>query len=227
MYLKMFVSEQPPVSESESSTFRRDETYGQLRVPPQIEVESSLNERESDNQEILEECDFHLTASQKSMSRKDINLGRSTKSVSFKEEQKVITKKNIPHIAGEIIQERLLTVNKQLQDMRERNIEVQQEIDEAYACENPKLMEVILEHILFHWDDIMDVLIAELLEEEVLELNQIERMKSGHNSKPKETKLADKSLHGKFYDYKSVDLKDIMSIFNEYKEAETSIKNRM
>lgn len=110
--------------------------------------------------------------------------------------------------------------------MKLRNLEVQKEIDDAYACENPKLLEVILEHILFHWDDIMEVLIDELLEEEVLELNQIERMKNG--VKPKDTtKLADKSLHGKFHDYQSVDLKDIMSIFKDYKEAETSIKNRL
>ena len=40
-------------------------------------------------------------------------------------------------------------------------------IDSEYACENPKLLEVIVDHILFHWDDIVDVLIDELLEEEV------------------------------------------------------------
>jgi hypothetical protein len=34
-----------------------------------------------------------------------------------------------------------------------------------------------LEHILFHWEDIMEVLIDDLLEEEALELNKIEDMK--------------------------------------------------
>lgn len=51
---------------------------------------------------------------------------------------------------------------------------MKEEIDEAYSCENPKVLEVILEHILIHWDDIMDVLIDDILEEEVLELNNIE-----------------------------------------------------
>jgi hypothetical protein len=54
---------------------------------------------------------------------------------------------------------------------------VQKEIDEAYACENPKLLEVVLEMILFHWDDIMDLFIDDLVEEEALELNRIEEVK--------------------------------------------------
>jgi len=30
-------------------------------------------------------------------------------------------------------------------------------------------------------------------------------------------KLADKSMHGKFHDYKNVDLREITTIFDEYK----------
>jgi len=33
----------------------------------------------------------------------------------------------------------------------------------------------VLEHIIFHWDDIMEVLIDDLLEEEALEFNRIEQ----------------------------------------------------
>ncbi len=78
----------------------------------------------------------------------------------------------------------------------------------------------------------MEVLIDDLLEEEALELNKIEDMKKQADiedspKKERSTKLADKSLYGKFHDYKSVDLRDIMQIFEEYKQAETSIKNRM
>ena len=50
-------------------------------------------------------------------------------------------------------------------------------------CDNPKVLEVILEHILFHWDDIVETFINELLEEEVLELNNIEKMKKGENKR--------------------------------------------
>jgi hypothetical protein len=30
-----------------------------------------------------------------------------------------------------------------------------------------KLLEVVMEHLLFHWDDITEILIEELIEEEV------------------------------------------------------------
>jgi len=37
----------------------------------------------------------------------------------------------------------------------------------------------VLEHILFYWDDIMACLLDELIEEEVLELNRVEKIRSG------------------------------------------------
>jgi hypothetical protein len=76
----------------------------------------------------------------------------------------------------------------------------------------------------------MEVLIDEILEEEVLELNQIEDQKRNADASPKKersTKLADKSMHGKYHDYRSVDMRDILGIFEEYKQIETSIKNRL
>ena len=47
-------------------------------------------------------------------------------------------------------------------------------LSEQYKCENTKVLEVVLEHILFHWDDIIELLIDDLLEDEALELNNIE-----------------------------------------------------
>jgi len=72
-------------------------------------------------------------------------------------------------------------------------------------------------------------LIDELLEEEVQELNIIEQefKKGTENPKKRKTKLADRSLYGKFHDFKQVDMRDIMQVFEEYKEAETSIKTRL
>jgi len=35
-----------------------------------------------------------------------------------------------------------------------------------------------MEHILFHWEDVMACLVDELIEEEVLELNKIEQTKA-------------------------------------------------
>jgi hypothetical protein len=38
-----------------------------------------------------------------------------------------------------------------------------------------KLLEVVMEHLLFHWDDIVDILMDELIEDEVKERNKIEQ----------------------------------------------------
>lgn len=42
-------------------------------------------------------------------------------------------------------------------------------VGSGFVCEDSKLLEAIMEHILFHWDDIMACLIDELIEEEVTE----------------------------------------------------------
>ncbi len=49
-----------------------------------------------------------------------------------------------------------------------------QHLNNQYTCENVKLLEVVMEHLLFHWEDIVDVLIDDLVEEEVRERNAIE-----------------------------------------------------
>ena len=74
---------------------------------------------------------------------------------------------------------------------------------------------------MIHWDEIMVCLVDELIEEEVLELNKVDNMKNNRNAK---THLADRSMVGKFHDYKSVDLREITKIFDEYDEAERAIK---
>jgi hypothetical protein len=145
----------------------------------------------------------------------------------------VVNRSNIQDIAQSIIQEKLGTIKDELQDMYDKNQEVEKMLSEQYKCENTKVLEVVLEHILFHWDDIMELLLDELLEDEALELNQIENQKrEGKRADnpgriERDTKLADKSLHGKYHDYRSVDMRDILGIFEEYKQIETSIKNRL
>ena len=78
----------------------------------------------------------------------------------------------------------------------------------------------------------MEVLIDDILEDEVLEINNIEALKTQRENddkgkKTRDTKLADKSLYGKYHDYRSVDLRDIFSIFEDYSHLETSIRNRL
>jgi len=61
-----------------------------------------------------------------------------------------------------------------LKGIYERNKEVQESLNSAYTCENIKILEIVMEHLLFHWEDITELLIDELLEEEVAERNKIE-----------------------------------------------------
>ena len=63
--------------------------------------------------------------------------------------------------------------------MRQRTLEVQSGVDSQFAVEDSKLLEAVMEHILFYWDDIMACLTDELIEEEVLELNRIEKIRQG------------------------------------------------
>ena len=63
--------------------------------------------------------------------------------------------------------------------MRQRTLEVQSGVDSQFAVEDSKMLEALMEHILFYWDDIMACLVDELVEEEVLELNRIEKIRQG------------------------------------------------
>lgn len=109
-----------------------------------------------------------------------------------------------------------------LEQFKERTQAVGEQIKNQYAIEDPKLLAVIMEHILIHWDEIVACLLDELIAEEVVELNRVEdvRMKRHHN-----TQLADRSLVGKFHDYKSVDLREITRIFDDYDQAERAIRH--
>ena len=110
---------------------------------------------------------------------------------------------------------------KQLDQFKTRTQQVEDNIVKQFTIEDTKLLGVIMEHILIHWDEIMACLIDELIEEEVLELNKIENKKTQRQSK---THLADRSMLGKFHDYKSVDLREITKIFDEYDDAEKAVR---
>ena len=114
-----------------------------------------------------------------------------------------------------------------LSDLQSKNAQIQQGIQNSLTCENPKILEILMEHIVLHWDDIVYLLLDELIHEEVQELNSIEMKLSGEQPPVQKTNLADRSLYGKYHDYKSVDLKDIMGLFDDYLNTEQSIRNKM
>lgn len=142
-------------------------------------------------------------------------------SETLKTKGKEITKKNLGEAADDFKHDEMNKLMSQLNTFRERTQEVQGKLTNEYAIEDPKLLEIIMEHILLHWDEIVVCLIDELIEEEVLELNKVENIRTHRQPKPH---LADRSMSGKFHDYKSMDLREITKIFEEYDEAERSIK---
>lgn len=86
-----------------------------------------------------------------------------------------------------------------------------------------------MEHLLFHWEDIVDVLIDELIEEEVQERNVIEERQNNQDPSSTFQRIED-------YEYpiedqatrkQQVDLRDIMRVFDDYKRTEMSIINRL
>ena len=98
---------------------------------------------------------------------------------------------------------------------------MQEGVQSQFVCNDSKLLEVIMEHILIHWDDVMAVVVDELIEEEVIELNKIDELKEGKRA---ETKLANRSMVGKFHDYKNVDLREICNVFDDYNQAEQRVR---
>ena len=102
-------------------------------------------------------------------------------------------------------------------------------INQEYTCENLKLLEVVMEHLLFHWEDIVGVLLDELLTEEVSERNQIEAKLHGHYPIPHtDEEEASGQRHQRVLDRKrEVDLREIMRIFDDYKRIEESVANRL
>lgn len=77
-------------------------------------------------------------------------------------------------------------VKSGLQDFYTKNQSIENELAQAYTCNNVKLLEVVMEHLLFHWDDIVDLLVDELIEEEVKERNNIEKQLNGEQAEDEE-----------------------------------------
>ena len=96
--------------------------------------------------------------------------------------------------------------------------DAEQTVNGAFTCEDTKLLETILEHILLHWDDICECLVDEIIKEEVEELNALEMRKIG--AKP--VKEA-----GKLHSFKNVDLNDIQALFEEYNKIEQHVRNHL
>ncbi len=115
-------------------------------------------------------------------------------------------------------------VKSGLQDFYQNNLSIENELAQAYTCNNVKLLEVVMEHLLFHWDDIVDLLVDDLIEDEVKERNNIERLLQGDDlEESPAVEMVPRVVQTK----EQVDMRDIMRVFDDYNRIAQSIANRL
>lgn len=221
----MFVAQDAVPQPSQQHEAERDD-LSDMACNKEDSINDSLNMRVEESHDMRKSVKVtqNMGASKVSFDPRMMESGNLQKTPN----KSLITKKDLPNIAQEIIKEKLGDVNTELLKMQLASQIINSEINDVYACHNPKLLEILVEYVIFHWDDIMECLVDDLLEEEVIELNNIdEQKKSADGSKKvkKQPKLSASSTG--FQDFKSVDMRDILSVFEDYNRAEKSIKNRM
>ena len=157
------------------------------------------------------------------------------------EDPRVLKKKDVPDQAQQVVSDKMDDLYQALALMQLRNNQIDQDITNSLSVENPKMLETIMEHIILQWDDIVELLFEELIHEEVQELNKIEYQKEDHDQLRRDAQayIKNQTHHTnnyiqekearkpKYQDYRKVDLKDVMSLFDDYKQIESSIKNRL
>jgi hypothetical protein len=94
---------------------------------------------------------------------------------------KTVTRKNLGQVSDAVRQDEMADIFSHLEQFKERTQQLQSDIQDNFAIEDPKLLGIIMEHILLHWDDIVACLVDELIEEEVIELNRVEDAKLKRN----------------------------------------------
>ena len=76
-------------------------------------------------------------------------------------------KEDVPQVTKQIYDDKILELYSALSDIHQRNESVNKTLTESITCENPKVLEVLMEHIVLNWDEIVQLLIDELIHEEV------------------------------------------------------------
>jgi len=172
--MKMFTSEQvKDVSSGRQHEAASDSSFNDRLLDSTANGQVFKGTRKGGpGNQMMSELDFSLT---------QIAGGKTAtqggKNVSFAAGTKA--KARVAQMGQAHVEEGVDDIKAQLDQIRQRTLEVQGGVTEGFAVEDSKLLEAILEHILFHWDDIMACLVDELIEEEVLEMNRIEQIRSG------------------------------------------------
>lgn len=147
-------------SNSSYDDLERADTQSLAKTNSKAEVKLNLK---SSNQ-TLAEADFNLTKTEggKGNTFVDFNLTKTQKDSKLPT-GKTLRKPDVEKIATMVNQERVDDVYSALAQVKIRAENIQSNITDQYSCEDSKLLEVIIEHILLHWDDITAVLIDEII----------------------------------------------------------------
>ena len=161
--LRMYVSQPEVVAEntilntdSSSGDFERADTQTLAKTNSRQKMKTNSNKS-------LSESDFNLTKTNvgaKSGTFVDFNLTKTAKKLPT---GKTLKKQDVEVVATMVNREKIDDVYSALAQVRLRNEDIAKTISDSYSCEDAKLLEVILEHILIHWDDITAILIDEII----------------------------------------------------------------
>lgn len=202
--LRMYVSQ--PENIANKTILNTESSYADFERAESQELLAKTNSRtkvnKANSKESLSESDYNLTKSnvggKTGSTLVDFNLTKTAKAKL--PTGKTLKKSDVEVVANIVNREQVDDIYSALAQVQLKNNNISKQISEQYSCEDAKLLEVILEHILIHWDDITAVLIDEIIQEEAFELNKIETKR---NPEPVTSQLglADRSMHGKFHDF--------------------------
>jgi len=143
-------------TDSSSGDFEREDTQTMAKTISRQKMKTNSNKS-------LSESDFNLSKTNngaKSGTIVDFNLTKTAKKLPA---GKTLKKEDVEIVATIVNKEKIDDVYSALAQIRLRNEDIAKTISDSYSCEDAKLLEVILEHILIHWDDITAVLIDEII----------------------------------------------------------------
>jgi len=116
-----------------------------------------------DSKKELSDADFNLTKTAKGKLAAGSNHSSLVDFNLTKQQSSTLKKTDVKKVAREVTQSHVDDIYAKLTQAQLRSQEVDDKISQAYTCEDSKLLELLMEHILLHWDDIMACLVDELI----------------------------------------------------------------
>lgn len=110
-------------------------------------------DRDSDRNEL----DYGKSLAKTANSKKHVSFKNNTSDLTDEVPSRdgVLRKKDVNSVADQIANDKIKQLHQALSEIQQRNQEINRGLTENLTCENPKILEVLMEHIILHWDDIV------------------------------------------------------------------------